>query len=422
MLTTYKAVTLDGQEHEGLDQFALKQWYFARRLKPDSFVLSSETGEWKLLKNLFDPAEWEAEERKTRGLGPEESIYIAPSQPSQQLSRPPEATSQTPYIYSRVNELGLRAAGILMLINAACTFVSLAIIAGRQNGSSSSGVWGFSILMDIYVGAKLLRSDNASKWQKFALVRVSLGALLFGVVLMIIGPNDAVRLVGFLEIVFCSSFYILLLGQASRARVTAGVLTFLISICGLFGVLALKDLSGNQMAKREVLKYALPDRSFIDLPSGGRVELPDGWVMLPADNPVVPRSDANMIAVHADTESYATVRIFRNSEGPDLDVVLSNVVAAQRKREPSVVELERVNSLFGRLDGRKALLTWQFEGTAIRGDLTVARNGSYYIFLNEWCAAATYSKSRAQFAALEAAASAGEPQPEPFSAIRGATY
>ncbi len=152
------------------------------------------------------------------------------------------------------------------------------------------------------------------------------------------------------------------------------------------------------------------------------MDLPTGWVMLPPDNPVVPHKDANMIAVHPDTDSYATLVIVRNSGGPTLDVVLSNVVAEQRKHDPSVVELERANSLFGRLDGRKATLTWQFQGKQIKGDVTVARNGSYYIFLNEWCAAESYSKSRPQFAALENSASAGEPQPEPFTAFQDRTY
>ena len=414
MLTTYKAVTLDGQEHSDIDLFTLKQWYFARRLNPDSLVLSSETSEWKLLKNLFDQAQWEEEERKTRGLGPSDSVFKAliSSQPVRHL---PETISQTPYHYDRPNELGLRAAGILLFINAACTLASLLLLATKPGGSSSSSrAWGFSILLDVAVGAKLLTSENASRWQKVALVRVSLGALLFGLVWMIIGPNDMMRLLGFLEVVFASSFYILLIGQASRTRVKIGVLTFVISICGLVGVLALYGHSGDASAKREILKYALPTRSFRDVPSGSELTLPDGWVMLPIDNPIVPIPDANMIAVHDDTLSYASLRIVRVTNWPDLDVVLSDFVAEQQKENLSIVEVERVNSLFGKLEGRKVRLTWQYQGQALKGEVTVARNGAYNIFLTEWCAAATYSKSRPQFAAVEKAAFAGAPEPIPW--------
>jgi hypothetical protein len=414
MIATYKAVTLDGQEHSDLDLFTLKQWYFARRLNPDSLVLSSETGEWKLLKKLFDQAQWEAEERKTRGLGPTDSVFKAliSSQPVRHL---PEPMSQTPYQHNRPNELGLRAAGIVLFINATCTLASLAILALQSgNSSKSSRAWGFSILLDVVVGAKLLTSENASRWQKVALVRISLGALLFGLAWMVIGPNDTMRMLGLLEVVFASSFYILLIGQASRTRVTVGVLTFVISICGLVGVLALYGQSGDASAKREILKYKLPTRSFRDVPSGSELTLPDGWVMLPIDNPIIPIPDANMIAVHADTLSYASLRVVRVTDWLSLDLVLSDLVAEQQKDNLSIVELERVNSLFGKLEGRKASLTWQYQGKTLKGEVTVARNGAYNIFLTEWCAAATYSKSRPQFAAFEKAAFAGAPEPVPW--------
>ena len=421
MLTTYKAVTLDGQEHSDLDLFTLKQWFFARRLNPNCLVLSSETSEWKQLKNLFDPAQWEEEERKTRGLGPNDSVYKALIS-SQPLRHPPKTTFQMPVQYDRPNELGLRAAGILLFINAACTLASLAVLAVQSgNSSKSSRAWGLSILLDVVVGAKLLTSENAGRWQKVALVRVSLGALLFGMVFMIIGPTDTMRMLGFLEVVFASSFYILLIGQASRARVKVGVLTFVISICGLVGVLALYGQSGDASAKREILKYALPTRSFRDVPSGSELTLPDGWVMLPIDNPIIPIPDANMMAVHADTLSYASLRIVKVTDWLSLDLVLSDLVAEQQKDNLSIVEVDRVNSLFGKLEGRKASLTWQYQGKALKGEVSVARNGAYNIVLTEWCAAATYSKSRPQFAALEKAAFAGAPEPVPWPG-RNQTY
>jgi hypothetical protein len=415
MLATYKAITLDGKEHSDLDQFTLKQWYFARRLRDDSFICSSETGEWKLLKNLFDPVRWAAEERQVRGLAPTESLYQTPTSP-EELHREPEATSQTPYIYHRVNEKGLRAAGILLLVNAACTVVSMYIVSA-QTGGSSSGAWYFSLLLDILVGAKLLRSDNAGRWQKVALVRAGLGALFLGGGLIILAPNETIRLLGLLELVFASSFFILLVGEASGARVKIGVATFIISVGTLFTVLALNPQGRAALAKGQIVKYAKPDRSFVDSPSGGRIDLPDGWLMLTADNPYVVDPHTNMIAVHPDTESYATVAIVKNKSGPNLDVILSGLVAEQQKRVQDLVEVERVNALFGRLDGRKALLTWKVKGIALKGELTVARNGSYYIFVQKWCAAESYSNSQPQFAALDSAASAGEPQPDTFSAI-----
>lgn len=409
----YTAVTLDGREHAGLAQGTLKQWYFARRLKLDSLILCPETGEWKLLKNLFDAGQWEAEERKTRGLGPNESVFKESASP-QQLLRPSETMAQTPYHYNRDNERGLRAAGTLLCINAAMTVVSLVLIAWSQpNSPELSSVWGFNILLDIVIGLKLLKSDNAIRWQKIALVRVGLGVLL-AVLIMLIGPNQLIRLLGMLQLVFASSFLLLLLGEASRARVVVGVLAFVLSTCGAIGLLTL--MSSGAVARYQILEHALPTRSFTDLPSGSNVQLPNGWVMLPTNNPIVPHPDAKMIAVHPDTDSYVTLDIVKNESGPSLDSVLSAVVAEKRNHYPTLVEVERVDStMFRRLDGRKAVLTWEHKGRQIKGAVSVARNSPYYIFLNEWCAAETYATSGPQFRAFEASASAGEPQPDPFS-------
>ena len=426
---TYKAVTMDGEEHSGLDQPTIKQWYLAKRLRPDSFVLSPEIGEWKLLKSVFDPAAWDAEERATRGRGPNASVHNGVSSPEQFYPLPyPNSQeshykSQEPYYFDRDNERGLRAAGILLIINAALSLASLAIVVvASPTDSSVSSVWGFNILLDVIVGFKLLRSDNFRKWKRIALVRVGLGALLIGVGLILVGPNEKFKLLGLLQLVFASSFYILLLGEASRARVVTGVLTFVLSTCAMFGVLSLGNLSGGATSKREILKYALPTRSFSDGPSGVNIELPDGWVLLPNDNPVVRQTEANMIAVHPDSDSYATLVILKVRGGRSLDTALSLVVTEQRKSKANLVEVERLNSLFGRLDGRKVVMTWQDRGLEFKGWVTVARNGSYYIFLNEWCASETYSKSGPQFAALENAATADEPvpdPPDPIKAIRG---
>src|SRR4030095_5234886 len=119
MSTSYKAITLDGQEHTLPDLFTLKQWYFARLLRPDSFVFAPEVGEWKLLKNVFDPSEWEAEERKVRGLSATDSIHRTAIAP-QHFRHEEAARPQAPYTY-RENGQGLRTAGVLMLINVLVT-------------------------------------------------------------------------------------------------------------------------------------------------------------------------------------------------------------------------------------------------------------------------------------------------------------
>jgi hypothetical protein len=411
MSATYNAVTLDGKEHTGLDLFMIKQWYFSRRLRPDSFVQSPETGEWKLLKSLFNPAEWEAEEREVRGLGPNESVFKVTTSP-QQLRPLPEPV--VPYHYDRDNELGLRTAAILLFINAAVTLFTIAFQSWRPaTGTHISVAWGFSILIDVGVGAKLLGSDNASRWKKFLLFRVSLGALL-GLGLMVVGPFDSFRLIGLLQLIFTASFFLLLVGEASRARVFSGVTGFAVSICGIVGLLLFFSAAGGAM-KQEILKKALTTRSYSDAESAVTMDLPYGWVMLPVDSDLAPMPEARMVAAQPDSNSYAALLIVQNHSAPDLDTVLSSVMTQKRKQDESMAELQRVNAPIGRLEGRKAVLSWQYKGKPIKGSMTVAHNGTYYVVLLEWCLAEDYEKSVSQFAALENSASVGEPRPDPFA-------
>ena len=319
MSATYTAVTLDGQEYAGLDLETLKKWYCARRLRADSFVLSSEVGEWKLLKNLFNPSQWEAEQRAAGGSwmndAPRETV------PASQTYYPPSAqkTYPTPAQENDDNErsLGVRTAAIFLFINAALNLVSLAYIGVQHTSAdhSSPPTFGLSIIFDVIVGAKLLTSDNVKKWRRYALGRACLGGLIFGTLLITFGRTDAARAIGLMQFVFATSFVLLLVGHSpSRARVAAGALAFVISLSGILGIFFTGDLSGEAAAeKQDILKYALQTRSFSDVASGGGVELPEGWVMLPAINPVTNIPEANMIAAHPESHSFAALLIVRNS-------------------------------------------------------------------------------------------------------------
>jgi len=300
-----------------------------------------------------------------------------------------------------------------MFINAALTIVSLILLALKPNTHVSS-FWGFAVLVDVLMGYKLLTSDNTGLWKTLTLVRVCIVAVLLGLIFLLLGPDILMKLLGLMNLAFAASFFLVLIGQASRARVTAGVITFGISTCAVVFLLAVLSPSSEAMAKAESLKYRVPGRSFFDPLSGSRVHLPEGWILLSANNPVVPRPYANMIAVHPNTNSYATVVIQQDHRDPSLDTALSTMVADQRQRTSSLVEVERAGASFGRLDGRKVTMTWKENGKDFKGSITVALNGSYMIFLHEWCPADTYAKSEGEFQALERGTSAGEPTRDPW--------
>jgi len=312
MSATYTVVTLDGQEHAGLDLETLKKWYCARRLRADSFVLSSELGQWKLLKNLFDTSQWQAEQRAAGGSWMNDAAHeTVPSsqtyyQPSAQTSYP------TPSQEDGANErnLGVRTAAIFLFVNAALNLISLAYIGVQHTSAdhSSSPSWGLSIIFDVIVGAKLLRSDNVKRWRRYALGRACLGGLIFGTLFITMGRTDAARAIGLMQFVFAASFVLLLMGNSpSRARVAAGALAFVISLSGILGIYFVGDMTGDVTEKQEILKYALPTRSFNDALSGASVDLPNGWVMLPPINPITNIPEAHMIAAHPESGSFAAL-------------------------------------------------------------------------------------------------------------------
>jgi hypothetical protein len=293
MSATYKAVTMDDQEHADLDLEALKQLYFAGRLRPDSFVLSSETGEWRLLKNFFDPALWEEEEGTAKSLDPHETFFNA------EAPQPP-------------------------------------------------------------------------RWAPAAIPRTG-------------SDYEAPK--------------------KRRTLLTAGVLVAALALSAVAGVSRLNNNTSDEAVKRQIRRYAIQDRSFRDGPSGVSLELPDGWVMLPQDNPVVPDSGTDVIAVHAESNSFVTIKTIWNDKGPYLDEALTMVVDKLREHDPSVQEIDRVSSSFANLETRKTVLRWRFEGKDVNGEISVAKNGSGYIFISEWCAMETAAKSQPQFTAFENGAS-----------------
>ena len=59
MGTTYRVVTLDGQEHGWLDEETVHQWYLRQYLRDLSYVLVWGANEWKPLYQVFDVRQWQ---------------------------------------------------------------------------------------------------------------------------------------------------------------------------------------------------------------------------------------------------------------------------------------------------------------------------------------------------------------------------
>lgn len=95
MSITYTVVTLDGQEHPNLEAETVKEWFLKRRLLEDSFVQSSETGEWKLLKKFFDVRMW-LSQNHSNNHAPQQQFNTQPQMPRQQQQWQPQQAYTQP--------------------------------------------------------------------------------------------------------------------------------------------------------------------------------------------------------------------------------------------------------------------------------------------------------------------------------------
>lgn len=103
MSATYTVVTLDGQEHANLDAETVKEWFLRKRLREDSFVMSSDTPEWKLLKKVFNVTAWLSQnfaQTQYPQQMPQQPVYqqqAYPQQMAQQQTYPQQVPQQPAY-------------------------------------------------------------------------------------------------------------------------------------------------------------------------------------------------------------------------------------------------------------------------------------------------------------------------------------
>lgn len=97
MSATYTVVTLDGQEHSNLDAETVKEWFLKKKLREDSFVKSSETGEWKLLRKVFDVGLWVSQRFGNNSINQQQQFIAQTFQQQQQWQPPQQAQQMYPH-------------------------------------------------------------------------------------------------------------------------------------------------------------------------------------------------------------------------------------------------------------------------------------------------------------------------------------
>jgi hypothetical protein len=111
--------------------------------------------------------------------------------------------------------LGSRLAGAVLLVNAALAIAEIAVMASRPGEGGPNPVAG--VVVDVFVGGALLLGKTKAK--HVGLVRIALGALIFGGMFLAKGEHLAAGM----QIVFSASLALLIAGSPGTPRVAMAV-------------------------------------------------------------------------------------------------------------------------------------------------------------------------------------------------------
>jgi hypothetical protein len=146
----------------------------------------------------------------------------------------------------------------------------------------------------------------------------------------------------------------------------------------------------KRRAMAEIQRYALPDRTLTDAPTGLVVEIPQGWVALRPDNPLVTDTNARMDV--AQPARGVVAGLFSESlprfTGP-LDAYADRVLAQKRLLQPSLKEAGRSDLRFAKGQARLVKVVYGDAVPAESGALAVFQDGWIYFTLQAWCPAAS---------------------------------
>lgn len=414
MNTGYMVVAKDGKEYGPLDRDTIQQWYYERRLDQNSKVY--EPGKHKFrLKEVFDLTVWNnpALIAQAAAASTAEPAFV------------PKMMSELSGEEDRQPTPGMFAAGILLIINGVMGVLVIGLIMTGQLAGLSHPRGYIVPIIDFIVAAGLIRGKE--KYRKWGLVRAVFGGVFFvlGAFLSSLPGTESspgiseislASVPGWAELlfqlVFCAGIAALLWGDwPSKRRVAIGVAAVLVAWSGIITTNVVTAFVTGFKENREFAKYAVASTSFEDDSLGVSVTLPDGWVLLTKDNPIVAVPQADMIAVHTRVGCFAALLIEPDIFGAiSPDGYLSLVFENRQKAQPGVKDLGRADVAFGGYHGRRLDTSWTHNGQQFRGFSVASKAGTSYYMLTGWCADRAYSKAFPQFESLVKAFQVG-PRP-----------
>jgi len=393
----YKISAPDGTEYFVTGLPALQRLYRERSIAADVLIQKLPIDTWMPMNEMYDISQWD-------------SMTIPETQIAGTESATPYGfgAARTPGFEIPSNR-GMRAAGILFMINALISILLLLAIGARGARNGSTGGYSIAIIIDVLVGINLLRGQ----WRSSAVSRVCLGAVIYGLIFPLVRHTPLAIITGVFQLCFSGGFLILLYKEfISTARMLVGVgvvafcwlaISVTVAVSAIYPALSRTDPPPASRLS-EVSASALPIQHFETDDKVASLDPPDGWVLLKRDNSIVPAATAAMVAIHPQSDCYAALVIedlAANLGDDSVSLYVSLVEENQKKSVPSFTVLNQIATQFGNNTGQRIEVTWQHEKTKVHGWRSFCKSANGYYMLSGWCLEGEQTTALPQYIKLE---------------------
>jgi hypothetical protein len=348
----------DGSEIGPMDLAALRTWLAQGLVDADSPVMRPGSRKWVALgtiqefKGVVGASRTRAASRRARARKAEAEIEEA---------GPAEPTAADAW--------RVRIVGILLLV-AAAAFGFLAWRPEQAAPAFDGAPWLQVALGTLALGLALLPGwDLARRGVRIVLLLVAFALFPVAGILFAQGERGA----GLLAL---ASVWVLLSGLAALLPRTQGwpgvVVALLVVAAAGYGAFRF-GRAAESAASRQVRQWASADRRYTDDAMGLVLDLPEGWVALKPDSPLVAAPAEARVTLAQPRQAGRGYLVA--SPAPrgvaTADQYLDRIVARRRTERPELKPGMRANALVGSLAGRRHDSTW-LDGGVVQREVAVA--------------------------------------------------
>jgi hypothetical protein len=371
MASGYKVRIADGSEIGPMDLEAVKSWYAQGLLQKDSGVLKPGSSRWSTLAQVLD--------LKGSAKSPSRSSGNGAGGARARSGAGRDFTIDVP-------EPGLWrshvAGALLLLLSAVLAF--FAFRSRHVRVEIQDAPWTEIALVFAALGLTLVAGWEAGR----KVVRVAafvLAFLVFPVAGILIAQGvRGVALLALLGAWICLSGFFALLAGESISWARAGLA--LLPILAGGGAFVYFAYSPETAMRRQLREATSPDRRFADDSLGLSMDVPRGWVILQAGNPLVTvPPEARVTLAHPRSGGFGFLTAESSPVGiGSVDQYLDRVWAARQRERPSLKQTGRLELNVGNQPAKRLSGSFDEEGARFQESVTVWRDGWVYFSLVSW--------------------------------------